>query len=57
VEELIGEMERAGTLGEAEERGRSLIAEAREALALPRAGFPGSPGALDLLAGLVDCIS
>jgi octaprenyl-diphosphate synthase len=57
VGELIGELERAGTLGEAEERGRSLIAEAREALALPCAGFPGSPEALGLLAGLADLIS
>jgi octaprenyl-diphosphate synthase len=57
VEEFIGELEWAGVLREAEDRGRVLIARARETLGAPCAGFPGSPGARNLLAGLVDLIS
>jgi octaprenyl-diphosphate synthase len=57
VEELIGELEKAGALREAENRGRRLIAEAREALAAPPAGFTGSEEARELLAALADRIS
>jgi octaprenyl-diphosphate synthase len=53
VEELIAELERSGALGEARERGLSLIAEARGVFS----GISGevSPGAL--LAGLIDSIT
>jgi octaprenyl-diphosphate synthase len=57
VEELIGELERAGTLQEAEARGRSLIAKAREALGSPSPGLPQVPGPRQLLGGLAGLIS
>lgn len=59
VEELIRVFEAAGVLAEAEEKGRSLIAEARQVFSapLPGAGFPLHEEGRSLLAGLTELIS
>jgi octaprenyl-diphosphate synthase len=55
AEALIGELEAAGVLEEAEEQGRSLIGKARKEFAA--AGSAQSGEAPDLLAGLTDLLS
>ncbi|MDR1574614.1 MAG: polyprenyl synthetase family protein [Treponema sp.] len=59
VEELIRVFEAAGVLAEAEEKGRSLIAEARQGFSspLPGADFPLCGEGRSLLAGLTGLIS
>jgi octaprenyl-diphosphate synthase len=56
VEELISTLAAAGVLDEAGERGRALIAEARQVFAAPLQ-TPPQPEAASLLAGLADLIS
>jgi octaprenyl-diphosphate synthase len=58
TEELIAALENAGALTEAAERGRALIAGAREIFTAPDcAGLPLSAEVRPLLAGLIDFIS
>ncbi|MDR0585291.1 MAG: polyprenyl synthetase family protein [Treponema sp.] len=59
VEELIRVLKAAGVLAEAEENGRSLIAEARQVFSgpLPGADFPPHEEGRSLLAGLTELIS
>ncbi|MDR2363128.1 MAG: polyprenyl synthetase family protein [Spirochaetaceae bacterium] len=57
VEELIGELTRAGVLDEAEMRGRALIKEAAGIFSGAFAGLPGDQNARDLLAELADLLA
>jgi octaprenyl-diphosphate synthase len=57
VEEIISDMEKAGVLEEAREKGLEYIRESREVFSAPEiAGFPLKTEGLSLLAGLIDLI-